>query len=102
VLLEELTVGDTRVRAGIADLAAWSRLHTLSLLGLELGDAALPSLARRPSLAALDLSSTEVTDPAPLAALPHLRILGLVHAKLSKAGLASMKVLTMRGVEIVR
>ncbi len=101
-LLEELTIGDTRVRAPAVELDAWPRLHTLSLLGLELGDAALPAIARRRSLAALDLSSTEVRDPAPLAALPNLRILGLTMTKLSKQGLASMKSLAARGVEIVR
>jgi hypothetical protein len=101
-LLEELTIGDTRVGAGIADLDPWPRLHTLSLLGLELGDAALPAIARHRQLAALDLSSTEVRDPAPLAAMPNLRILGLVQTKLSKPGLASVKALAARGLEIVQ
>ena len=81
---------------------AWPRLHTLSLLGLELGDAVLPSIARRRSLAALDLSSTEVRDPAPLAALPNLRILGLAQTKLTKQGQASVKALAARGIEIVQ
>ena len=100
--LEQLTLGDTRVSAAVADLGAWPRLHTLSLLGLELGDAALPALARHRALATLDLSSTEVRDPAPLAALPNLRTLGLAQTKLTKAGLASVKALAARGVEIVR
>jgi len=101
-LLEELTIGDTRMREGIADLAAWPRLYTLSLIGLPLGDAALPSLARRTSLTALDLSATEVRDPAPLAALTNLRIVGLTQTKLSKQGLASVQALAARGVEVVR
>ena len=101
-LLEELTIGDTRMRPTIAELDAWPRLHTLSLIGLELGDAALPSIARRTSLTALDLSATEVRDPAPLAGLPNLRIVGLAQTKLSKEGLASIQALAARGVEVVR
>jgi hypothetical protein len=100
--LEELTLGDTRLGAAIAELDAWPKLHTLSLLGLELGDAALPSLARRRSLAVIDLSSTEIHDPAPLAALPNLRILGVVQTKLSRSGLATVKAFAARGVEIVQ
>ena len=102
VLLEELTIGDTRVRDGIADLTAWPHLRTLSLLGLGIGDPGLAALARRPSLTALDLSSTTITDPAALVALPRLRTLGLVADKLSAAGFASAKQLAARGVEIVR
>jgi hypothetical protein len=102
VLLEELAIGDTRIRDGGADLAAWPHLRTLSLLGLGIGDPALVLIARRPSLAALDLSSTTVTDPGPLAALPRLRTLGLVADKLSPAGLASAKQLAARGVDVVR
>lgn len=101
-LLEELTIGDTQMRATIAELDAWPQLHTLSLIGLELGDAVLPSIARRTSLATLDLSGTEVRDPAPLAALPNLRTLGLAQTKLSKEGEASVKVLAKRGVEVVK
>lgn len=100
--LEQLTLGDTRVGAAIADLEAWPRLTTLSLLGLPLGDAALPAIARRRSLVTLDLSSTEVHDPAPLAALPDLRLLGLAQLALSRPGLASAQALAARGVEIVR
>lgn len=101
-LLEELTIGDTQMRATIADLDAWPQLHTLSLIGLELGDTVLPSIARRTSLATLDLSGTEVRDPAPLATLPNLRTLGLAQTKLSKEGDASVKVLAKRGVEVVK
>ncbi|HWO26914.1 MAG TPA: hypothetical protein VNO30_49630 [Kofleriaceae bacterium] len=100
--LEELTLGDTRVRAPSLELDAWPKLHTLSVLGLGLGDAALPALARHRALAVLDLSSTEIRDPAPLVALPNLRILGLVMTKLTKPGLASVKALAARGVEIVQ
>lgn len=100
--LEELTVGDTRMHAGIAELGAWPKLHTLSLLGLELGDGVLPSIARRRSLAVIDLSSTEIRDPAPLAALPNLRVVGLAQTQLSKSGTASAKALAARGVEIVQ
>ncbi len=102
VLLEELTIGDTRVTGAISELASWPHLRTLSLLGLAVGDAGLAAIAARPSLVALDLSSTTVTDPAPLAALPRLRTLGLVSDKLSPAGLASIKRLTARGVDVVR
>jgi len=100
--LDELTIGDTRVHAGIADLSAWPRLRTLSLVGLDLTDKAVPQLAARPSLVVLDLSATEVRDPSPLAALPHLRTLGVAQTKLSAAGAAAVKRLAARGVEIVR
>ena len=100
--LAELTVGDTRMREAIADLSAWPRLRTLSLIGLVLGDAALPSIAARPSLVELDLSATEVRDPSPLAALPRLRVLGVAQTRLSPAGVAAVKRLAARGVEIVR
>lgn len=100
--IDELTVGDTRLKAGIADLAAWPRLRTLSLIGLELTDKVLPLLAARPSLTVLDLSATEIRDPSPLAALPRLRTLGLAQTKLSPAGVAASKRLAARGVEIVR
>jgi hypothetical protein len=100
--LEELTVGDTRMHAGIADLSAWPRLRTLSLVGLDLTDQALPSIATQPSLAIVDLSATEVRDPSPLAALPHLRTLGVAQTRLSAAGIAAVKRLAARGVEIVR
>lgn len=100
--LQELTCGDTRLHAGIAELSAWPRLRTLSLIGLEITDRALPQLAARPSLAVLDLSATEIRDPSPLAALPHLRTLGVAQTKLSPAGVAATKKLAARGVEIVR
>lgn len=100
--LEELTIGDTRMHAGIADLSAWPRLRTLSLVGLELTDRVLPSLAAQPSLAILDLSATEIRDPSPLAALPHLRTLGVAQTRLSPAGVAAIKRLAARGVEVVR
>jgi Leucine-rich repeat (LRR) protein len=100
--LEELTCGDTRLDAGVAELSAWPRLRTLSLIGLEITDQALPGLAARPSLAVLDLSATEIRDPAPLAALPHLRVLGVAQTRLSPAGVAATRKLAARGVEIVR
>jgi hypothetical protein len=100
--LEELTIGDTRMHAGIADLSAWPRLRTLSLVGLELTDRVLPSLAAQPSLAILDLSATDIRDPSPLAALPHLRTLGVAQTRLSPAGVAAIKRLVARGVEVVR
>ena len=100
--LDELTIGDTRMHAGIADLSAWPRLRTLSLIGLDLTDKAVPKLAAHPSLVVLDLSATEVRDPSPLAALPHLRTLGVAQTKLSAAGAAAVKRLAARGVEIVR
>jgi hypothetical protein len=100
--LAELTVGDTRMRNAVADLTAWPRLRTLSLIGLELTDHALPTLAARPSLAVLDLSATDIRDPSPLAALPHLRTLGVAQTRLSPAGVAAIKRLAARGVTIVR
>jgi hypothetical protein len=100
--LDELTIGDSRMTAGIADLSAWPRLRTLSLVGLELGDKAVPQLAARPSLTVLDLSATEIRDPSPLAALPHLRTLGIAQTRLSAAGVAAVKRLAARGVEIIR
>ena len=83
-------------------MSAWPRLRTLSLVGLDLTDKAVPQLAARPSLVVLDLSATEVRDPSPLAALPHLRTLGVAQTKLSAAGAAAVKRLAARGVEIVR
>jgi hypothetical protein len=100
--LEELTVGDTRMHAGIADLSAWPRLRTLSLVGLELTDKVLPMLAAHGSLVALDLSATEIRDPSQLAALPRLRTLGVAQTRLSAAGVAAVKRLVARGVEVVR
>ena len=100
--LEELTVGDTRMHGGISELSAWPRLRTLSLTGLDLGDKAVPSLAARRSLVVLDLSATDVHDPSPLAALPRLRTLGVAQNRLSAAGLAAVKRLIARGVEVVR
>lgn len=100
--LEELTCGDTRLHGGIAELSAWPRLRTLSLIGLEIYDREVAQLAARPSLTALDLSATELRDPAPLAALPHLRVLGLAQTRMSPAGVAAAKKLAARGVEIVK
>jgi len=60
------------------------------------------ALARHTSLITVDLTATEITDPAPLAALPKLRVLGVAETKLSKAGLAAIKQLAARGVEIKR
>lgn len=104
--LEELSVGHTRLDAAITTLVAmddaWPRLHTLSLLGLRIDDAAAARLARRRRLAVLDLSRTDVRDPTPLAQLPELRLLGVVATPLSPAGLATTRRLAARGVEIVR
>jgi Leucine-rich repeat (LRR) protein len=100
--LGELTIGDTRVDNAIADLSAWPRLRTLSLTFLRVGDADLATLVRATSLRALDLSGTEVTNPAPLAALPELKILGLSKTRLSAAGRAAIEPLVRRGIEIVR
>lgn len=100
--LEELTIGDTRMHGGIADLSAWPHLRALTLTGLDIGDAAVASVARRPTLVTLDLSATEVKDVTPLVGLAHLRTLGLVGAKLDAAGTAALKQLEAKGVEIVR
>jgi hypothetical protein len=100
--LEELTLGDTRMHGGVAELSAWPRLRTLSLIGLDIHDPALVKLAARSSLAVLDLSATEVRDPSPLASLPRLRTLGVAQAPLSAAGVAAVKRMAARGVEIVR
>lgn len=100
--LDELTVGDTRIHGAIADLSAWPRLRTLSLTGLDVTDQALPLLAARGSLITLDLSATEIRDPSPLAALPRLRTLGVAQTRLARSGVAALKRLAARGVEIVR
>jgi hypothetical protein len=100
--LEEITLGDTALRDEVADLSAWPRLRTLTLTGLALEDAALVRLAARRSLVVLDLSATDVRDPGALAALPHLRVLGLAQTRLSPSGLAAAKQLAARGVEVVR
>jgi internalin A len=101
-LLTELTIGDTDVTPATLDLSPWPRLVTLSLVGLEVDDAALAPLASHAPLRELDLTATKVTDPGALLALPRLRTLGLVQTKLSKAGKASVKALEKRGVEVVR
>jgi len=100
--LTELTVGDSRMHGGIADLSAWPRLRTLSLVGLDLTDKAMPLLAARPSLVVLDLSATEIRDPSPLAGLPRLRTLGVAQTKLSAAGAAAIKRFAAHGIEVVR
>jgi Leucine-rich repeat (LRR) protein len=100
--LEELTLGNDDIGAAACDLRAWPRLRVLSLVGLDLDDTALPGLAAHAALAELDLSYTSVTDPAPLAALPALRELGLAMTQLSSAGEASVTQLASRGVRVVR
>jgi len=101
--LEELTIGDTRLTPQVAaNLTAWPRLRTLSLLGLEITDAQLPAIAKARRLERLDLSATDVTDPTPLAALPNLRELGLSSTKLSTAGKTAANALAKRGVLVVR
>jgi Leucine-rich repeat (LRR) protein len=99
--LEELTIGDTQVSAAVLAID-WPRLHTWSLLGLQLRDADLAALAHHASLIALDLTATEITDPTALAVLPNLRVLGLAETRLSKAGLDGVKRLEARGIEIKR
>jgi Leucine-rich repeat (LRR) protein len=100
--LEELTIGDTRVSPAVAEIDAWPHLRTLSLLGLALHDPQLPALAKRWALQTLDVSSTDVTDPAALSALPHLHTLGLAQVKLSRDGKASAAKLVAHGVDVVR
>jgi Leucine-rich repeat (LRR) protein len=100
--LDELTLGDTRVTKAIANLEAWPGLRTLSVFGLDLGDAQLAAIAKRWSLVTLDVSATEVTDPTPLAALSNLRTLGVTNLKLSATGTAVLKTFSARGVEVVR
>ena len=99
--LEELTIGDTQVEPDVVTLD-FPRLHTLALVGLQLRDTDLAALARHSSLTALDLSGTEITDPAALAVMPNLRVLGLAQIKLSKAGIESTKLLAAHGVDIKR
>jgi hypothetical protein len=99
--LEELTIGDTQVTAAVLAID-WPRLHTWSLLGLQLRDPDVAALAHHTSLTALDLTATEITDPSPLAVLPNLRVLGVAETRLSKAGLDAVKRLEARGVEIKR
>jgi hypothetical protein len=99
--LEELTVGESAMSTAVADLAAWPRLRTLSLTGLEIGDPELAVLAQSAALAALDLSRTEVRDPAPLGALPRLRELGLAQLRHGPARRASVAALRARGVAVV-
>jgi len=99
--LEELTIGDSRVTAAVLAVD-WPRLRTWSLVGLDIHDADLAALARHTSLIALDLTATELTDPAPLALLPNLRVLGLAETKLSNTGLETVKQLAARGIEIKR
>lgn len=90
--LAEITLGDTRITAlAVSDLSPWPRLQTVSLVGLAITDAHLPTLARHAPLATLDLSATDLTDPSPLLALPRLRTLGLSQTRLSPAGLAALK-----------
>jgi Leucine-rich repeat (LRR) protein len=100
--LRELTVGDTRLGAIALALDAWPRLRTLSLLGLAIDDAALAELAHHAQIETLDISATEVTNPEPLAALPHLRVLGIANLQLAHAGEQAAAQLAARGVEIVR
>jgi hypothetical protein len=99
--LEELTIGDTRVTPAVLALE-WPRLRTWSVVGLELHDADLAAVARHTSVVALDLTGTEITNPAALAALPRLRVLGLAETRLSKSGLDAVKQLAAHGIEIKR
>ena len=58
--LEELTLGSTAIDGGLDDLAAWPRMHVLSLFGLPLDDGAVAALARAPSLAVLEIGRAHV------------------------------------------
>ncbi len=98
--LDELAIGETGITP--AKLDAWPRLRTLSVLGLRVRDTDLALFARHTALVTLDLSETELTDPAPLAALPNLRALGVAATKLSKAGQTSVKLLAARGVDVTQ
>ena len=100
--LRELSVADTGLDGIVPAIEAWPRLRTLSLLGLAIDDAALTELAHAVQLEKLDVSATRVTDPEPLAALPHLRVLGLAELQLAKTGEQAAARLAARGVEIVR
>jgi Leucine-rich repeat (LRR) protein len=100
--IDELTLGDTRLTKAVAVLDAWPGLRALSMLGLDIGDAQLATIAKRTSLVTLDISATEVTDPTPLASLPNLRTLGLTNLKLSATGTAALKTFAARGVDVVR
>ncbi len=101
VHLDELTIGFSKMSTAVAELAAWPHLRKLSVAGLEISNRDLAAIARRPSLTLVDLSFTEVTDPAPLAALSDLRTLGLVETRLSAAGIASAHRLAKSGVALV-
>jgi hypothetical protein len=100
--LEELTLGATAIDVGLGDLAPWPRMHVLSLFGLPLDDGDVIALARAPSLAVLDLSGTDVRELAPLEAMPHLAVLGLVETTLAPSGDVIVKRLTARGVDVER
>ena len=64
--------------------------------------AAPVDFARRRSLTTLDLSVTDVTNPAPLASLPNLRVLGLAQDRLSREGVAAARALDHAGVQVFR
>ncbi|CAN5625424.1 hypothetical protein BH11MYX1_BH11MYX1_42300 [soil metagenome] len=98
--LDELAIGETSITP--AKLDAWPRLRTLSVLGLRVRDTDLALFAHHTALVTLDLSATDLTDPAPLAALPNLRALGVAATKLSKAGQKSVRLLAARGVEVTQ
>lgn len=100
--LDELTLGDTRMTKAAADLEAWPQLRTLSLFGLALRDAELPSIVRRSSLVTLDLSATDITDPSPLISMPKLRLLGLSNTLLSPQGQSAVGSFATKGIEVVR
>lgn len=81
--LEELTVGDTYLAAAALDLNL-PKLHTLSLVGLQITDAALqPALAHLAPVVELDLSATDVRDPSALLGLTKLKVLGLAQTKVA-------------------
>jgi internalin A len=98
--LDELAIGETRITPGKLD--AWPHLRTLSVLGLHVRDSDLALFAHRTALVTLDLSFTELTDPAPLVALPNLRALGVTATQLSKLGHTSVRLLAARGVDVTQ
>ncbi|MFT3694127.1 MAG: hypothetical protein QM831_13365 [Kofleriaceae bacterium] len=95
--LEELTVGDTYFGDTALKLDL-PRLHTLSLVGLQIDDAHLqPALAHLAPVVELDLSATEVKDPSALLALTKLKVLGLAQTKVAPD---VAKRFTARGVDV--
>jgi hypothetical protein len=88
-----LPLGNEKITgAGLAQLVGLGKLHTLSLHGTKIDDAALSNLKALTSLKSLDLSSTSVTGTglASLKTLTNLLQLRLRNAKVTDAGLPAM------------